>query len=277
MKQFRFLTMAALIAFGTAVCAQNVITLDEMQARKKQQQQQPQQQQVVQEKVSYSSASDNEAFGTFFLQYNPTWMYSKMSSGSYSASNTELMHGFSLGYLESIPLGDIPLYIEFGGAVQFFYLSKDAHATGFDPGYYDDDDWEDYYYDDFGGSSNHKQKFTMLSVKIPVDVMYSFDINDGFSIQPYAGIYTRINILGKYKIGDESANIFSKDDMGKDGTYNRFQVGLQAGCKFRFGQKFTAGIGYYRDIAPKLFNYSEHGAKSSIILHGLDITLGLNF
>ena len=68
MKQFRFLTMAALIAFGTAVCAQNVITLDEMQARKKQQQQQPQQQQVVQERVSYSSSSDNEAFGTFFLQ-----------------------------------------------------------------------------------------------------------------------------------------------------------------------------------------------------------------
>ena len=43
MKQFRFLTMAALIAFGTSLCAQNVITLDEMQARKKQEQQQQQQ------------------------------------------------------------------------------------------------------------------------------------------------------------------------------------------------------------------------------------------
>ena len=274
MKQFRFLTMAALIAFGTAVCAQNVITLDEMQARKKQQQQQPQQQQVVQEKVSYSSASDNEAFGTFFLQYNPTWMYSKMSSGSYSASNTELIHGFSLGYIESIPLGDIPLYIEFGGAVQYFFKSKTQKGYDYD---YDDYDWDEYLYDDFGGSSNHKQKFTMLSLKIPVDVMYSFDVSDGFSIQPYAGIYTRINIIGKEKIGDESINIFSKDDMGDDGAYNRFQVGLQAGCKFRIGQKFTAGIGYYRDIAPKLFNYSEHGAKSSVIFHGLDITLGLNF
>ena len=99
MKQFRFLTMAALIAFGTAVCAQNVITLDEMQARKKQQQQQPQQQQVVQEKVSYSSASDNEAFGTFFLQYNPTWMYAKASYKGHSESESEMMHGFSLGYI----------------------------------------------------------------------------------------------------------------------------------------------------------------------------------
>ena len=276
MKQFRFLTMAALIAFGTAVCAQNVITLDEMQARKKQQQQQPQQQQVVQEKVSYSSASDNEAFGTFFLQYNPTWMYSKSSYGSYSASNTELIHGFSLGYLESIPLGDIPLYIEFGGAVQYFFKSRDAHETGFDPAYYDDDDWYDYY-DDFGGSSHNKVKFSMLSVKIPVDVMYSFDVSDGLSIQPYAGIYTRINIIGKEKIGDESINIFSKDDMGDDGAYNRFQAGLQAGCKFRIGQKFTAGIGYFRDIAPKFFKYKEHGYDSSVILHGLDITLGLNF
>ena len=274
MKQFRFLTMAALIAFGTAVCAQNVITLDEMQARKKQQQQQPQQQQVVQEKVSYSSASDNEAFGTFFLQYNPTWMYSKSSYGSYSASNTELIHGFSLGYLESIPLGDIPLYIEFGGAVQFFFKSKDLKNSGYD---YSDYDWDEYLYDDFGGSSNHKQKFTMLSLKIPVDVMYSFDVSDGLSIQPYAGIYTRINIIGKLKVGDESANIFSKDDMGEDNTYNRFQVGLQAGCKFRFGKKFTAGIGYYRDIAPKFYKYDKSGYDSSTILHGLDITLGLNF
>ena len=159
-------------------------------------------------------------------------------------------------------------------ARQFFYKSKDVKDYGYD---YDYDDWDEYLYDDFGGSSNHKQKFTMLSLKIPVDVMYSFDVSDGLSIQPYAGIYTRINIIGKLKVGDESANIFSKDDMGEDNTYNRFQVGLQAGCKFRFGKKFTAGIGYYRDIAPKLFNYSEHGAKSSVIFHGLDITLGLNF
>ena len=275
MKQFRFLTMAALIAFGTAVCAQNVITLDEMQARKKQQQQQPQQQQVVQEKVSYSSASDNEAFGTFFLQYNPTWIYAKASYKGHSESESEMTHGFSLGYIESIPLGDIPLYIEVGGAVQFFFKSKDLKNSGYD---YDYDDWEDYYYyDDFGGSSNHKQKFTMLSLKIPVDVMYSFDVSDGFSIQPYAGIYTRINIIGKLKVGDESANIFSKDDMGEDNTYNRFQVGLQAGCKFRFGKKFTAGIGYYRDIAPKFYKYDKSGYDSSTILHGLDITLGLNF
>ena len=48
MKQFRFLTMAALIAFGSFTCAQNVITLDEMQAKKKQQQQQIAQMQQMQ-------------------------------------------------------------------------------------------------------------------------------------------------------------------------------------------------------------------------------------
>ena len=274
MKQFRFLAMAALIAFSSALSAQTVITLDEMQAKKQQQQQQPQQQQVVQQKASYSSAAEYEPFGTLLVQYNYTWMKSKSESHGYSVSSSDNLNAFSLGYIYSMPLGDIPLYIEFGGAVQYFFKSRNVDYD-YD---YDYDDYYDYYgYDDLGGSSDHKVKFSMLSLKIPVDVMYSININDGFAIQPYAGIYTRINIFAKEKYGDESIDLFSKDDMGEDGTYNRFQVGIQAGCKFRFAQKFTVGVGYSRDIAPKFFNYDKGGHKSNVNLSSLDVTLGLTF
>jgi hypothetical protein len=262
MKQFRFLTMAALIAFGTAVCAQNVITLDEMQARKKQQQQQPQQQQVVQEKVSYSSSSDNEAFGTLFLQYNPCSL--KASYKGHSASTS--YHGFSLGYLYSMPLADFPLYLEFGGAVQYAFHNETENSSD---KYYD---YDDYGWDDFGGSSHeYKIKTYLLSVRIPIGVMYSFDVSDAFSIQPYAGPYIRANILAKSKYTydgkSETIDLFSKDDTG-DNALKRVQVGIQVGCKFRIGQKFTVGGGYFRDLT----KIQEHTH-----VEGFDITLGLNF
>ena len=50
------------------------------------------------------------------------------------------------------------------------YVSNSSGCINYDYDY-DYDDWDEYLYDDFGGSSNHKQKFTMLSLKIPVDVM----------------------------------------------------------------------------------------------------------
>lgn len=265
MKQFRFLTMAALIAFGTAVCAQNVITLDEMQARKKQQQQQPQQQQVVQEKVSYSSASDYESFGTLFLQYNPSQIHASYDGHSSNSS----VNAVSLGYLQSIPMGDIGLYLEFGGALQYFFKSEDMGGSyyGHDDDYYD---WDDWGYDDFGGSSHDKAKFSMLSLKIPFNVMYSFNIGDAVSIQPYAGVYGRINLFAQTKVGDEKIDHFNKDDMkyvyGE--AWKRFQFGVHGGVKARFVQKFAVGVGYYLDVA-KLMEHTT--------IRGFDISLGFTF
>ena len=176
MKQFRFLTMAALIAFGTSLCAQNVITLDEMQARKKQeqeqqqQQQQPQQQQqqVVKEKSSKSS-SDVEGFGTLYVQFSP----SKIKQKSHGSSESSSVNAVSLGYSYAMPLGGIPLYLEFGAAAQYFFKS---------------DDYTDYDVDYETGSystKTEKAKFSMLSVKIPINIMYSIDVSDAFSIPTY--------------------------------------------------------------------------------------------
>jgi hypothetical protein len=65
--------------------------------------------------------------------------------------------------------------------------------------------------------------------------------------------------------------MFSKDDMG-DMAWKRFQVGWNAGCKFRIAQKLTIGAGYYMDLI-KIMSYNEHKAH----FQGFDITLGLNF
>lgn len=260
MKQFRFLTMAALIAFGTSLCAQNVITLDEMQARKKQEQEQQQplqqqQQQVVKEKSSKSS-SDVEGFGTLYVQFSP----SKIKQKSHGESESSSVNAVSLGYSYAMPLGGIPLYLEFGAAAQYFFKSEDY--TDYDV------DYETGSY----STKTEKAKFSMLSVKIPINIMYSIDVSDAFSIQPYAGVYGRVNILAQTKIGSEKADHFSKDDMGENFVWKRFQVGWNAGVKFRIAQKVSIGAGYYMDIM-KIMSYKEHKTN----FQGFDITLGLTF
>ena len=254
MKQFRFLTMAALIAFGSFTCAQNVITLDEMQAKKKQQQ--PQQQKVVKEKVSYSSASDDEAFGTLFLQYNPSNMY--VSYNGYSGSTS--MTGFSLGYLYSKPIS-APLYLEFGAAAQYFFKSEKYED------YYPD--YDDYYYGydehhSHGGKS-HDAKFSMLSVKIPINVMYSFEASDAIAIQPYAGIYGRVNILAQTKIGDQKANLPELPPLYLDMTVKGYLNYIFDLKKCKLPRK-----AHLKEVMD-LTKITDHTT-----IRGFDITLGLN-
>ncbi len=223
MKKLRLFAVAALAAITMSATAQVTYGNDY--------QYQP-------EKSSKSYyGSDNEGFSTLYVQYNP----SKLKSKSHGSSSSESVNALSLGYSYSLPLGDIPLYLEFGGAAQWFFKSHEG------------------------------AKFNMVAVKIPINVMYSFDVSDAVSIQPYAGVYGRVGIIAQEKYEGVKLNYFSKDDMG-DFAWKRFQFGWNAGIKFRFAQKFTVGAGYYMDLM-KIMSYNEHKSH----FQGFDITLGLNF
>jgi len=249
--------MAALIAFSSSVCAQTVITLDEMQKRKAQQQQQTQQQaqqQVQKEKtVSYSSVSDYEGFGTLYLQFSPSSLKTTTKHGGHSNSDSENANVLSLGYAYAIPLGSMPLYLEFGGAAQWLFKSHEGIKTNF------------------------------VSLKIPVNIMYSFNVSDAISIIPYAGGYARVNLFGSISGDGESINMFSEDEMKAImlPPAKRFQAGWNAGIKFRFAEKFMAGVGYFMDLLPtqsgdiKFYGDHEYNIKSK--LHGFDIMVGMTF
>lgn len=185
--------------------------------------------------------SDNESFGLFYAQYNLTTAHTTVTN--HDSENTSL-NGVTLGYSHFIPLGDIPLFLSVGAAAQWFFKSEDGHKTN------------------------------MISAKIPVNLMYSFQVSDNFRIEPYAGIYGRINIWGQEKVGDVSANILSSDDFG-DAACKRFQLGWNAGVQFRITEAFTIGAGYFMDLM-KLQNYSsgKHDIKTNF--QGFDFTLGIN-
>lgn len=225
MKKLRFLALAAMAALAVSVSAQVTYGND------------------YQYKPTSGTlyGADNESFGLFYAQYNLTTEHITVTN--HDSENTSL-NGVTLGYSHFIPLGDIPLFLSPGAAVQWFFKSKDGHKTN------------------------------MISAKIPVNLVYSFRVSDNFRIEPYAGIYGRINIWGQEKVGDESANILSSDDFG-DAACKRFQLGWNAGVQFRITEAFTIGAGYFMDLM-KLQNYSsgKHDIKTNF--QGFDFTLGIN-
>lgn len=225
MKKLRFLALAAMAALAVSVSAQVTYGND------------------YQYKPTSGTlyGADNESFGLFYAQYNLTTEHITVTN--HDSENTSL-NGVTLGYSHFIPLGDIPLSLSPGAAVQWFFKSKDGHKTN------------------------------MISAKIPVNLVYSFQVSDNFRIEPYAGIYGRINIWGQEKVGDESANILSSDDFG-DAACKRFQLGWNAGVQFRITEAFTIGAGYFMDLM-KLQNYSsgKHDIKTNF--QGFDFTLGIN-
>lgn len=198
--------------------------------------------------------SDNEGFGLFYLQFSPSQMHSKATNHGTSVTDNESINALSLGYSYYIPLGDMPLFLAPGGAVQWFFKSK--------------------------SESGVDDKTNMISVKIPVTVMYSFQVSDAFRIEPYAGIYGRINIWGEEKLESggysKSINVFDEDDMGENMAAKRFQMGWTAGVNFRITDAFTVGAGYYMDFL-KFQDYSYREHELSTNFQGFDITLGVNF
>ena len=232
MKKNRFIALVAAFGICSAVTAQNVITLDQLD---KKQQAQPQHQQAYKErKTNYSSVSDNEGFGTFYAQYNIASM--KMSYDGHSSSTS--LNGVTLGYNHAAPIIDsTPLYLEFGAAAQYFFKTEDG------------------------------SKFNMISAKVPVSVLYGIEVADGISLDPFAGLYARVNIWGQEKYGDESIDIFKKWEDGGMGA-KRFQFGLQIGLRARFNNKFTVGVSYAQDLN----EFMEHTKINSV-----DLTIGVNF
>ncbi len=158
-----------------------------------------------------SSESSASGWSTVWVQYNPTTV-SADGGGSSSAT------GFSAGYSRAFSVSkSIPLYVEGGAGLQYTWASEDGVDTK----------W--------------------LSVKIPVDVTYKFQIpNSSIAILPYAGLNFRVNVWGE---GDNSVDLFDKDKMGDDFVWNRFQVGWRAGAKAHFGNSFMVGVGYGHDFS----------------------------
>ena len=159
------------------------------------------------------------------------------------------MHGVAVDFMaEKLLYAPASLYLDFG-----------ARAT---------------YVSDSYKSSVGKSKASMITLAIPVNLRYSFDIDDsGFSLMPFVGLGLRVNALAKEDIDANgttySYNFFSDSDMSKAGmdTWDRVQLAYQSGLAVAYeGVRFT--LWYGEEI-----NDITQGVETS----QLGIALGVTF
>jgi hypothetical protein len=96
-------------------------------------------------------------------------------------------------------------------------------------------------------------------------VAYRIELSEGLSLAPHAGINFKGNLLSKikYTSGKESKtyNNFKKDDVGKDYTWKRFQIGGQVGAGFNYN-------GYYLGYQYQ-FDFMELYKKTKLPTHSI--------
>lgn len=209
---------------------------------------------------SSKNSSSSDGWNTIWVQWNP-------SQFSPDKGDSQSFTGLSLGFSHAFPVSNsIPLLVEAGVGLQYSFFKEDL------------DEFDDY--DSDYSDYSVEQKVNMFSAKIPVHIMYDWQIpNSSVSIIPFAGLNMRFNFSGKekieyskylkdyYEMEDEDVNLFDKKEMDGD-QWNRFQIGWELGVKAKFNNKFLVGVSYGQD-------FSEIAEKTKI--HTTSITLGYCF
>lgn len=228
-----------------------------------------------------------------YVSYNPSKI--NFSDDDYEFIDGEdiKFKGFTVGYLRGFSLTKkVPLYMEIGLGFQYrnYKYSDEDLDRGLPQEAYEDDDVIIPYYGDEGVSV----KYTMMSLNIPINLLYRFNINNDFSISPYFGFDLRFNIKATRKVEwvapedyeydnngtpvatsdkktdqEWSQDCFDKKDMYDDDDYvwNRFQAGWHIGVGLDY-KALHIGVEYGKD-----FNELCKKAKLSTT----SITLGVNF
>ncbi len=204
--------------------------------------------------MSMSETDAPRGYNLVSVSYDNT----NLSGKHYDFNGKESMglNGFGLEYTRGFGLSrSLPMYLEAGLKFNMGFGSVT------DEGY--------------------ELKMQMMRLSIPVSYAWRFGVGEGMAVTPYAGIDFRFNLTGKAKEidpdGEESDwySVFDKDDMGEDGTWNRFQLGWHIGARFEYN-RITLGVSYGTDFI-KAFKYDEDGDKSHVSTGNLAVSLGYRF
>ena len=130
---------------------------------------------------------------------------------------------FEIGYVKAFSISStMPLFLETGASL--LWAKGDV-------------------FDDQG----LKLSMDMMSINIPVNLAYKFDIKEGMSFVPYAGLFLRYNLSGETELSQYGNKITSDMFDEDEGDGDRIQYGLQIGARLDFN-KFNVGVSYGFDI-----------------------------
>lgn len=156
---------------------------------------------------------------------------------SYDDEDSGSMFGFGVHYLHGFPLmQNQPLYLETGGSMKFmFYTDHLTASTLLPDGSYELEE-------------EFRQRIQMVTLSVPVNVAYKYDINDRWSITPFIGIDVKAHLSGWVtditidSNGEfrDVGNLFDRKDMD-DLEWHRFQLGWNVGLRAAYRHFSVAG------------------------------------
>ncbi len=187
------------------------------------------------------------SWNTLHLQWNAT--NAKSTGGSLD------FNGIGAGYSKAFSLSaSVPFFIEAGAGLQYMWKKTT----------------------DYWGESGKEEKLSttidMLSVKIPVNLGYKFQISNGnIAFLPYAGLTVRGNIFAYMRADKEKLNLLDEKatlDAEIPG-WRRLQFCWQAGLNVHFN-RILLGVSYSKDI-------SKLAEGNSLRLSAASVTVGYCF
>lgn len=197
--------------------------------------------------TAVSAFAQEKMFNTVDFTYSPVTMKLKGDGSDFSTKYNAVSANWDQAFL--LPTS-FPLYLQYGAGLQYTWKTDKNDGV--------------------------KDTDTFLTVKVPVSVMYMFEVpNFPLTIMPYAGLNLHAHLIGQNKVSydgeSEKFSYFNKDDMGGD-PYNRFVLGWQLGAKFMY-QDYFIGLSYNGPIT-NLYKYSS---DAKIRYSQFNISVGYRF
>lgn len=205
--------------------------------------------------------------------YNGNKYFDDDANFSANGIGVSYVHGFSLS--QSLPMF-LETGLQFNTAIHSNTLDSETVESG-----------------EYWAKMTSKEKFTNINLAVPVNFVWRLNVADNLTISPYLGINFRVNVLGKVKNSididsnlpseykdqlldavkdyEGSMSVYSKDDMGEDGTWNRFQMGWQIGVGAEYSNIYL-GLQYGTDFIPA-FKYEDAKINNG----RLAVTVGYHF
>jgi opacity protein-like surface antigen len=194
--------------------------------------------------VTFSNAQVSNHFGV-----RAGVNFSKLSTKSDGKSNTsDNKTGFNVGVVDQINFSkSVPLFIETGLMCNLKGGKETATAT-----------------------TGVKGKFNVNEyyLQVPALLGYNLELNDGFAIQPFAGLYYGLGVGGKSKVTIAGAS--DETDTFSDDNLKRSDFGFRVGAGVVYSN-FYLGAGFERS----LINIARDDAK--VKNQTFTISLGYNF
>lgn len=218
---------------------------------------------------SFSISAQNH-YNLVGVSANQTHFNSKSTERE---SDSDNMLGFGVNYLYGHRvLRNVPLYAETGLGMKFMFYTNHLYNT---VSQYEGSDGI------YGANNeNIRQRIQMMTLTIPVNLAYDFNISKNFSISPFVGIDLKTHIYGwmtdirddKDGHFEECVSVFDNNPDSMDGmAWRRFQAGWNAGLRIVYRHIF-ASASYGTDFT-KLCKHPENRMSTQ----NISVTFGYKF